>query len=217
VGVRPVANISLTVTPGFDDSSLTDVGLIDVQTGASIIGDPGASMTLAGVGGILDNGTLRAPGGTIILATEAPSGTPDPGYLPNLTLELGPQAVVDAAGVFVPTLNTQNLVLGSVLSGGTVELLAERGSVITEPGSQINVNGASHVLDIATGLSGKSYTSYAYPSAAGSLEVLAPESISLLGAFDAHAGAGNYGDPAGARRRAASRPRCAPTCRAAMR
>jgi filamentous hemagglutinin len=197
VGIRPAASISLNVAPTADDPSLTDVGLLEVQTGASIIADPGASIALAGVGGILDNGTLRAPGGMITLTTEAPLGTPDPGYLPKLALELGPQAVIDASGAFVPTVNTENLVLGSVLGGGTVDLVANRGSVITEPGSEIDVDGASHRLDVATSLSGKSYSLYEYPSAAGSLLVRAPESISLLGNFDAHAGAGNYGDPAG--------------------
>ena len=63
VGTRPVANISLNVAPTESDPSLTDVGLLDLQKGASIIADPGASVALAGVGGILDDGTLRAPGG----------------------------------------------------------------------------------------------------------------------------------------------------------
>jgi filamentous hemagglutinin family protein len=197
VGTRPVANVSLDVAPTADDPSLTQVGLLDVQKGASIIADPGASLALASVGGIFDDGTLRAPGGTITLTTQAPIGTPDPGYLPKLTLDLGSQAVIDASGTFVPTLNTQNLLLGSVLGGGTVELVAQRGSVITEPGSEIDVNGASHSLDVATGPLGKSYTLYEFPSAGGSLLLRAPESISLLGNFDAHAGTGNYGDPAG--------------------
>jgi filamentous hemagglutinin family protein len=197
VGTRPVANISLNAAPTADDPSLTDVGLLDVQAGSSIVADPGASIALSGVGGILDNGTLRARGGTITLTTEAPLGTPDPGYLPKLTLDLGPQAMIDASGTFVPTLNAQNLLLGSVLGGGTVELVAERGSVITEPGSEIDVDGASHLLDVATGGSSKSYTLYEFPSAGGSLLARAPESISLLGNFDAHTGSGNYGDPAG--------------------
>jgi filamentous hemagglutinin family protein len=197
VGTRPAADLTLKVEPIADDSSLTDVGLLDVQTGSSVIADPGATIALAGVGGILDNGTLRALGGMITLTTEAPLGTPDPGYLPNLTLDLGAKAVIDASGTFVPTLNNQNLLLGSVLGGGMVQLVAQRGSVITEPGSVIDVNGASHSLDVATGPLGMSYTLYDFPSAGGSLLVRAPESISLLGNFGAHAGTGNYGDPAG--------------------
>jgi filamentous hemagglutinin family protein len=197
VGTRSAANISLNVSPTADDPSLTDVGLLDLQAGASIIADPGATIALSGGGGILDNATLRAPGGTITLTTSQPEGTPDPGYLPNLAIELGSHAVIDVSGTFVPTINNQNLQLGSVLGGGTVELVAERGSVITEPGSEIDVNGASHPLDVATGGAANSYTLYQSPSAGGSLLVRAPESISLLGTFDAHPGEGNYGDPAG--------------------
>jgi filamentous hemagglutinin family protein len=197
VGTRPVANLTLKVQPTADDPSLTHVGLFDLQTGASIIADPGATITLSGVGGILDDAVLRAPGGTISLTTLLPDGTPDPGYLPNLALELGPHAVIDASGTYVPTINNQNLQLGSVWGGGTVELLAERGSVITEPGSEIDVRGSSHPLDVAIGGAAKSYALYEFPSAAGSLVVSAPESISLLGKFAAQAGVGNYGDPAG--------------------
>ena len=59
------------------------------------------------------------------------------------------------------------------------------------------MNGASHPLDVATGPLGKSYTLYEFASAGGSLLIRAPESVSLLGNFDAHAGTGNYGNPAG--------------------
>jgi filamentous hemagglutinin len=196
VGIRPVTNVSLSVAPTADDASLLDVGLLDIQAGASIVADPGASIALSGVGGVYVDGTLSAPGGAIALATQAPIGTPDPGYLPNLRIELGPQAVLDAGGTFVPTLNNQNLALGSVLAGGSVSLLAGRGSVVTDPGSQINIDGTSHSLDVPTQLSAQGYTLYDASSAGGSLIVRAPESISMLGQLDAHAGAGNYGDPA---------------------
>jgi filamentous hemagglutinin family protein len=196
VGTRTPANVALNVTPQTNDPSLTDAGLLDVQKGASIVSDPGASISLNGLGGIYVDGELRAPGGTIALQVPTPSVSPDPGYLPNLRIELGPQGVLDAGGALIPTPNAQGLQLGSVLAGGTISLLAQRGSVVTDPGSAIDIDGASASLDVATGLSGGSYTRYTVPSVGGSLVVSAPESISLLGAFDAHAGVGNYGNPA---------------------
>ncbi len=196
--IRPVTNVALSVAPVVDDPSLLMVGLLDLQEGASIVSDPGASIALSGVGGVFVGGRLRAPGGTISLATPSPSGTPDPGYMPGLRIELGSHAVLDASGTFVPTLpNDAGLILGAVLGGGSVDLLANRGSVVTDLGSQIDIAGTSHALDINTDLSLGAYTRYLVPSAAGSLLVRAPESVSLLGAIAAHAGIGNYGNPAG--------------------
>jgi filamentous hemagglutinin len=196
VGTRPVANISLSVSPTAADASLLNVGLLDVQAGASILADPSASISLSGVGGVYVNGTLSAPGGSIALTTEAPIGTPDPGYLPNLRVELGPQAILDASGAFIPLPNDQNRILGTILGGGTVSLVAGRGSVVTDPGSQIDIEGIDHLLDVATNSSSQTYARYDVGSAGGSLLVRAPESISLLGTLQAQAGQGNYGQPA---------------------
>jgi filamentous hemagglutinin len=196
VGIRPAASISLSVSPTAEDASLLNVGLLDVQAGASILADPSASISLSGVGGVYVNGTLSAPGGTISLTTEAPISTPDPGYLPNLRVELGPQAILDAGGAFIPLPNDQNRTLGTILGGGTVSLVAGRGSVVTDPGSQIDIEGIDHPLDVATNSSGQVYARYNVGSAGGSLLVRAPESVSLLGTIQAQAGQGNYGQPA---------------------
>ena len=195
-GTRTPVNVTLNVTPQTNDPSLTDAGLLDVQQGASITSDPGARIDLNGLGGIYVDGLLQAPGGSIALQVPTPSVSPDPGYLPTLRIELGPQAVLNAGGTFVPTPNAQELALGSVLPGGGISLLAQRGSVVADSGSMIDVAGTSAPLDVATGLSGSSYTRYTVPSAGGSLVVGAPESIALLGSFDAHPGIGNYGNPA---------------------
>jgi len=199
---RPPTSVSLSVAPSLlattvtTATTLTSAGALDVQAGSSITSDPGSSIALSSPGGVYVDGILRAPGGTISLSLPGPSGFTDPGYLADLSIELGPQAVLDAAGAFVATPNTQNLSLGSVLGGGAVSLEAARGSVVTAPGSQINVDGTSAAVDEPTTLGG-SYALFSVPSAAGSLIVQAPESISLLGSLAAHAGAGNYGEPAG--------------------
>ncbi len=192
---RLPVNVSLNVTPELAaNTAFTNVGLLDFQAGASIKADPGAAISLTGVGGIYVDGTLSAPGGTITLHTPKPD--PDSGFLPDLRIELGAQAILSAAGTIVYTPNDQNLLLGTVLSGGSINLFADRGSVVADRGSQINISGSTGTLDIPTAYNSPVYARYTVPSAGGSLVVQAPESISLLGDLQAHAGIGNYGLPA---------------------
>jgi filamentous hemagglutinin len=194
---RTPVNISLGVLPQTNDSSLLDVGMLDVQTGATIASDPGASISLNSLGGIFVDGTLRAPGGDITLQIQTPTQTPDPGFRPDLSIELGPDAVLDVSGTAVMTPNQLGLKLGTVLAGGTIDLFADRGDVLAEPGSVINFAGASAALDVETGMGTGIYLPYTVASAGGALQIRSGESVSLLGALQAAAGVGDYGNLAG--------------------
>jgi filamentous hemagglutinin len=171
-------------------------GLLDVETGASITTDPGGSIALSGVGGVYVDGTLNAPAGTITLQT-LDNSLNDPGYLPGLGIELGPHGVLNAAGAVVTTPSQLGLALGQVLPGGSVNLLAARGTVIADPGSQIDIAGASAELDVPNAMGSGVYTLQDTGGAAGSLTIQSPESVSLRGQLLAQAGSGNYGDPTG--------------------
>jgi filamentous hemagglutinin len=197
---RAPVDISLRVIPQVNDAPLLLAGLLDVQTGASITTDAGTSgiISLQGVGGVYVDGILRAPAGSITLETLTPqNSSPDPGYRPTLGIELGSHGVLDAGGAVLMTPNDAGLKLGQVLAGGSVQLYGDRGSVIADAGSVINVNGTSAALDVATGLNTGRYISQVVASAAGSVSVRSPESIYLLGTLRAAAGVGDYGKPAG--------------------
>lgn len=196
VANRTPANLTLAVTPQITDPSQGLPGLLDFQKGASILADPGAAISLKGSGGLMMDGTIRAPGGTVSLVTQTAIAQPDPGYIPDLLLELGSDGLIDVSGTTVQTPNTQGLLLGNVLPGGTVNLIAQRGSIATDTGSKIDISGSQGPLDVADSLSGHSHTRYEVASAGGSLTVEAPEEISLRGALSARAGVGNYGQPA---------------------
>ncbi len=199
---RPPESISLAVVPqgepsGFVvTSGVNDVGLLDVQKGASISVDPGARISLAGVGGVSVDGTLRAPSGTITLETLT-TGDPnlDPGFVADLALRVGGEAVLDVSGTSVLKPNDAGLLLGSVLPGGSVNLFADRGSVLTQAGSLISIAGTSAPLDIQTGIGSGQYSRHQVASGAGTLTVRAPESIALLGDLEARAGSGDLGRP----------------------
>jgi len=188
-------SVSLQVVPGPNVPASITIGDLDIQAGASIVTGPnqGSSINLTGEGSILVDGLLRAPGGKIDVTITAPDTVDDPGYLPNQRLELGARAVLDVSGAAVLKPNSANVRLGSVLSGGTVNLTADRGTVIAAAGSNIDISGASTVLDVplTTGVGG--YSTATVGSAGGTLAVTSVESISLLGALSAASGVNSAG------------------------
>jgi len=200
---RPVMIVSLSIDPqaapvGFAPPvGATTIGALDVQNGASIATDPGGKIYLTGAGGISVGGTLRAPAGTLSLNIPTPAGALDTGYLPDIGISLGSHALLDASGTSELIPNDLGLLLGNVYAGGSVTLAAQRGSIITQPGSAIDIAGVTTALDVQTRPDSGLYSRQLVPSAGGSLIVRAPESISLRGLLLAAAGTGGAVHPDG--------------------
>jgi filamentous hemagglutinin family protein len=207
--LRPAASVTLVADRQFDDLPLGpgNFGGIDIQPGAAILADAGASISLISEGSIAVGGTLRAPGGNLTLHIIAPNEVAgvstdianffDTGYLPTQGIDLAHTAVLDAAGTTIYTPNTQGLLLGNILPGGSVSLFADRGTVIAETGSLIDISGTSAALDIAATGKSSAYTRATIGSAAGSLSASSSETISLLGGINAAGGTGSTGVAAG--------------------
>jgi filamentous hemagglutinin len=161
-------------------------GEVTLARDASIITDPLAAVTLAANGyngNVLVFGRILAPAGNIKLQLEDPAATLyggfDPGFIANQRIELGPDAVLSAAGYAnINTLNQLGLREGKVLSGGTVSLLANKGFVQTDPGSLVSVDGVGAVLDLV-GPTGVNATVVA--GNAGAVTIDAREGIVLQG------------------------------------
>jgi hypothetical protein len=200
--LRRPASVSLDVVREDDDFPLGSAayGTLDIQAGASIVTDPGASISLSGQGDILVAGTLRAPGGNVSVQLATPTAedsvtntTFDPNYLPDLGIDIAPTALIDASGGAVLTPNIQGLLLGTLRGGGSVDINAQRGTVVVEPGSAIDIAGASATLDIANPSPYFGYTRELVGSAGGSLVLGSVESIVMLGRIDGTAGVGSGG------------------------
>jgi filamentous hemagglutinin len=173
-------------------------GTVSVARGATITGDPGSSVTLAAQGGVNFDGAIRVADGTVSLQTLQPPASQDPGFVPALATELGASALIDVAGTVVYQPTQTGLLSGTVLPGGTVKLYAVRGSIITEAGSVIDFSGSQGALDLLPPGSTGHPQLETVASAGGTLNVTAPESISLLGGFRGAAGSGTTGHaPAG--------------------
>ncbi len=196
---QTASTITLQVAPALTDPDTSSIGNLDVEAGSSIVAGPGSSggssIDLIGEGSILVDGLLRAPGGSVTLQIPQPTSATlnDPGYLPGQQIELGPQALLDVSGMAVMTPNVLDLPLGTVLPGGTVSLIADRGEIVAEPGSSIDIAGGSAVLDVETDGGAGGYRSATMGSAGGTLIAQSIESISLLGSLSAAGGASSAG------------------------
>jgi filamentous hemagglutinin len=170
-------------------------GDLDVQAGTSIetTANLGSAINLVGDGSIFIDGTLRAPGGTITAQIALPGTQTDPGYLPDQTLELGSQGILDVSGTAVLTPNILNLPLGTVLAGGTIDLVTDRGDIVADPGSLINIQGGSALLDVQNLGGAGGYQRGTVGSDGGTLDIRSLSSISLLGNIQAAGGASSTG------------------------
>ncbi|MDD4916166.1 MAG: hypothetical protein PHW13_14170, partial [Methylococcales bacterium] len=111
----------------------------------------------------------------------------DKGYNPDQAIFLGANAHLNAAGTTVWTPNTAGLALGDVKAGGTVSLSADRGYIVMDKGSSIDVSGTNAGLDI---INSRGRTRQNIASNAGTVNLTAAEGMLLQGQFLAHAGQG---------------------------
>jgi filamentous hemagglutinin len=200
--LRPAASVSLNALPytgqGASNTAKnggTSAGDIAIETGASITTDAGGSISLTGIDSLMINGALRAPGGAVSLHVQLPDLF-EVGFLPTQRIELGSAGVIDVSGTVVSKPSALGLNLGTLYGGGTVQLFADRGAVVADSGSLISVSGTSAAVDVAQ--ANGSYGHEVASTPGGSIAVRSGESISLLGAIDATAGAAGTSGPAAA-------------------
>jgi filamentous hemagglutinin len=202
---RPAASVTLSALPPIGSTQqaqlgTTTAGDVSIGFGASITTDVGGSIALNSLDSILVNGTLRAPGGTVIMHIISPGvnngasyGGYEAGFLPNQRIELGAGATVDVSGASVLKPTLANRTLGTVSAGGTIDLFADRGAVVTDVGSVLSVAGASATLDVAQ--ANGTYLREVVATAGGSIDARSGEAISLRGNIEAAAGAGGTTGP----------------------
>ena len=123
-----------------------------MEEGSSIITDALGSVSLKGnTAAVL--GSIITPGGTITISGSNNSTTlfeDQQHALP--TVNIGPDALLWAAGETLLTPDARGFRVGSVLSGGTINI---SGNIVAESGSILNVSGTSGLLDLPPALSGQ--------------------------------------------------------------
>ncbi len=192
---RSPAAVNLSVVPYSGNSIQTRIGTLDIEQGASLMGDPGATITLQSVGGNIDvDGELVAKGGAINLNLAPPANSLLTPYDPNLQIRVGSRGSLDTSGVSVMTPNSAGLLQGKVLDGGSITINANRGNVLIEHGAALDVSGTSAMLDVPTL---DAYQRQAVASNAGAISLSGSEAIGVFGNLSARAGTGDVGTASG--------------------
>ena len=188
---RSPVSLSFTATATSSGPADPADGNIFLAQNASIVLAPGtnagSSVTLAAdsaTGGVTVLGSILAPAGNITLQVETSAFINNPdvgiGYIPNQQIVLGPQAVLAAPAIAqINTLDPLGYRQGTVLAGGTISLQANKGYVVTDPGSVIDVSGTAAVIDLVSANGGVTPTIVA--ANAGTIDIDAREGIVLEG------------------------------------
>ncbi|CAM2152375.1 Filamentous haemagglutinin FhaB/tRNA nuclease CdiA-like TPS domain-containing protein [Pararobbsia alpina] len=182
-------------------------GAVTLGDGAAIVGDAGASITLASPAQVTVLGSLIAPGGSITLSADSgasaiaqPSGQPPTGQTAvtsdTKSVWLGQNAVLDVSGVALTNpipaavrIGTQRAVPdeGKVLAGGSVTISDDSGFIVAQAGSRIDVSGTSAVFDEPASVGG--YAPQQVWSDAGSITINASSGLALDATLVGHGGA----------------------------
>jgi len=155
---------NLSVTAGLEESqnyyALTPAGsdYAQIDLGAMIVADPGASVSIASYTMTNILGGITAPGGAISL-TVKDWATVGFGSGPALgPLYIGPDSVLDVSGTTqinpLPTpVHTASgwvtPVAGQILAGGAITLTDNYSPILVAPGAVFNVSGASGAFQVA--------------------------------------------------------------------
>lgn len=123
------------------------------------------------------DGTLRADGGTIAINMKGdPTAGDDNDFNAAQAIWLGSHSKLLAAGYGQSIPDSTGLRVGTVYDGGSISLTAQKGYIVAESGSLLDVRGSSAMLDI---LSGRQYLPAMAASNGGAINLVAREGMLL--------------------------------------
>lgn len=184
VYTRNAASLSLgsgnIATAGSSGLTIGNNALIEV--------DPKSSITLNAWDQLTVNGQLTALGGSINLNMLANlDSTDDSGFRSNQSIWLGAQSVLLASGTaLLKPIVASERVQGEVTAGGSINITATKGYVVSEQGATMDVSGTSGGVGIVNPTGG--YTIVPLNTNAGSINIKSREGAILAGTMQAQAG-----------------------------
>ena len=156
---------------------------VSIGRGAELLADPLSTLSLSSDTRLFVDGLLSAPAGNISLAIVNPLDSNDRGFDAAQAITLGSHGALRAAGAVRSHANALDLRLGQVLDGGTVRLSAQRGYVLAQQGSLIDVSGAATVFDLPDPSAPSRRVPRRVQALGGDIEMLAAEGMILNGAL----------------------------------
>ncbi len=154
---------------------------LSVGTGASLLTDTQSKISLSSDTRLFIDGLISAPAGTITLSVINPRDGNDRGFDASQAITLGAHAALLARAAVRDEANALGLRLGQVLDGGTVRLNAQRGYVLANRGSQIDVSGISTVFDLPDPGQPSQRIATTVQALGGDIELTAAEGMILNG------------------------------------
>ena len=208
IGYAPSLSLSAS---GLSDGSLAAplqiIGLVEIGRGSQIRLNPeltslpqlsAQSWAPAGysVGSLSLNaptlavaGSLSVPGGSIRISGADAFPSDQPLFSPLVTASLAPSARIDASGIALTVKDSTGVYgsVGTVLPGGSVTL---SGAFFAEPGSVIDVSGASALLGMPGILAGSRspVASVRVDSAGGSISLTGSDMFVMSSVLRGHSG-----------------------------
>jgi filamentous hemagglutinin family protein len=164
---------------------------VRIGEGAVIRTDAGGSISLRSDSSIFMNGALEAAGGNVAMTVTPPAGA-DPGFRADQGVWIGSGARVDVSGRALIYSDRPGHLTGRVLAGGTITLHADRGFVVADQGSELDVSGTQGRLDVpVAGPAGAiARERRQIPSSGGAIGIRAAEGIQLYGRLEGRPGNG---------------------------
>lgn len=157
--------------------------VLSVDKGAVIETDIGGNVTFSSDTSIWFDGTIKTPGGNITFNINQP--VQDKGFFAGQSIWLGANSRLLAQGAYKTQFNINGWQLGDVLPGGTIALNANRGYLVSQSGSVIDVSGSANLVDKdASG----NIDLRQIASSAGTIALQAGEGMLLDGGFVARGG-----------------------------
>ena len=181
---RNPVNLHLNAVQTVDRTATLPPAYLRVGDGAKIIGDNAAQIDLNTTGSMFVNGGIQAHGGAINLKVAATprDTTRDRGYIANQSLWLGNQASLDVSAAIERANDPRGQQIDKVFDAGSVNLTAERGFIVAEPGSVIDVSAPeSYQIKLPSPMARKSRGRFATLNpAAGSISFKAADGMSIF-------------------------------------
>ena len=187
--LRSPVSISLnSLQTSISANELKGFSNLIVEEGSSIILDPQGVIEMTSDNSLFIAGRLEAPSGEISLNIVNPEyDGSDLGFLANQTLWLSESSKLIANGAVISQPNPTSFLLPdkvTVLDAGTISLSTERGYIVGEQGSLIDVSGASAT---STETNGIEVNNIEFFGDAGSINLKSGDGIILNSTLNANA------------------------------
>ncbi len=182
---------STNITLGTNRSGAQSTGDgLRLSKGSVIKTNAGADVALFATRNVFINGEIKTQGGDVSIDLND-SNIGLSGYVANAGIWFGGDSKISTQGTFInDTANDLQRITGTLLDSGDVYVNANRGYIISESGSSIDVSGVDHEIDLPSNTVGNTVIEYQRKRVAGdagNINLTAAEGMLLSGSLSSHA------------------------------